>query len=399
MNQPIGAPERLAIIGNGFDLKCGLHSTFGEYIKQILKTQDPNGFFLNAYHEMLTNQEFAEDARKLLTNEGIKPTNTSANDMGLLPSTDLDNFWVTVLLLKHEEGNNWADIEAAIGQFLKSPVFTHLLSWSSNRHAVPPVKNDEDKQAIVLISFLSNCLGFPAEKPDFLGFLLSELRRFETSFSNYIADQVNQDAYVYEQKSFKLLSWLTEEKPTSILDFNYTDHSFSRSEAMHVIYDRHIHGSIEDQPIIGIDQSMFPATDRKYEFSKTYRVLDATKRHVDQSVMSHQIKQIVFFGHSLGPADYSYFQSVFDYLNIYENNIEIIFGFAPYGDLSVDEAAHIQESRVAALFDEYGRSMDNQAHGNNLLHKLLLENRLSIHNYKNAEEMSYFEYKKLNGSE
>ncbi|WP_165191794.1 AbiH family protein [Lacticaseibacillus paracasei] len=158
MNQPIGAPERLAIIGNGFDLKCGLHSTFGEYIKQILKTQDPNGFFLNAYHEMLTNQEFSEDARKLLTNEGIKPTNTSANDMGLLPSTDLDNFWVTVLLLKHEEGNDWADIEAAIGQFLKSPVVTHLLSWSSNRHAVPPVKNDEDKQAIVLISFLSNCL-------------------------------------------------------------------------------------------------------------------------------------------------------------------------------------------------------------------------------------------------
>ena len=107
---------------------------------------------------MLTNQEFSEDARKLLTNEGIKPTNTSANDMGLLPSTDLDNFWVTVLLLKHEEGNDWADIEAAIGQFLKSPVVTHLLSWSSNRHAVPPVKNDEDKQAIVLISFLSNCL-------------------------------------------------------------------------------------------------------------------------------------------------------------------------------------------------------------------------------------------------
>ena len=91
MNQPIGAPERLAIIGNGFDLKCGLHSTFGEYIKQILKTQDPNGFFLNAYHEMLTNQEFAEDARKLLTNEGIKPTNTSANDMGLLPSLDCNN--------------------------------------------------------------------------------------------------------------------------------------------------------------------------------------------------------------------------------------------------------------------------------------------------------------------
>ena len=36
MNQPIGAPERLVIIGNGFDLKCGLHSTFGEYIKQVL---------------------------------------------------------------------------------------------------------------------------------------------------------------------------------------------------------------------------------------------------------------------------------------------------------------------------------------------------------------------------
>ena len=115
--------------------------------------------------------------------------------------------------------------------------------------------------------------------------------------------------------------------------------------------------------------------------------------------MSHQIKQIVFFGHSLGPADYSYFQSVFDYLNIYENNVKIIFGFSPYGDLSVDAAAHVQESRVAALFDEYGKSMDNQAHENNLLHKLLFENRLSIHNYKNAEEMSYFEYKRFNGGE
>lgn len=72
MSQPIGAPERLVIIGNSFDLKCGLHSTFGEYIKQVLKTQDPNNFFLNAYQEILTNQEFAGDARKLLTNEEIK---------------------------------------------------------------------------------------------------------------------------------------------------------------------------------------------------------------------------------------------------------------------------------------------------------------------------------------
>ncbi|SPE08998.1 hypothetical protein LAP8965_03067 [Lactiplantibacillus plantarum] len=134
--------------------------------KQVLKTQDPNNFFLNAYQEILTNQEFAEDARKLLTNEGIKPTNTAANDMGLLPSTNLDNFWVTVLLLKRGEGNDWADIEAAIGQFLKSQVFTSLLNWSSNRHAIPLVKNDEDKQAITLISFLSNCLGFPTENPD-----------------------------------------------------------------------------------------------------------------------------------------------------------------------------------------------------------------------------------------
>ena len=40
MSQPIGAPERLVIIGNGFDLKCGLHSTFGEYIKQVADDND-----------------------------------------------------------------------------------------------------------------------------------------------------------------------------------------------------------------------------------------------------------------------------------------------------------------------------------------------------------------------
>lgn len=47
-------------------------------------------------------------------------------------------------------------------------------------------------------------------------------------------------------------------------------------------------------------------------------------------LLPKSIKNIVFYGHSLAPADYSYFQSIFDYYNIYDNDITLVFYYSIY---------------------------------------------------------------------
>ena len=49
------------------------------------------------------------------------------------------------------------------------------------------------------------------------------------------------------------------------------------------------------------------------------------------ALLPQTVKTIVFYGHSFAPADYSYFQSIFDYYNIYDNDITLVFYYSIYG--------------------------------------------------------------------
>ncbi|HBM4159932.1 TPA: hypothetical protein LWK99_002550, partial [Listeria innocua] len=103
------------------------------------------------------------------------------------------------------------------------------------------------------------------------------------------------------------------------------------------------------------------------------------------------IKVIKIYGHSLSNADYVYFQSIFDFLNIYENPINIIVYYTKYKE---NEAEIRQElsNAVQKLISRYGQSMDNKEKGKNLLRKLLLENCLTIKkiNLKEASKRRRF---------
>ena len=91
---------------------------------------------------------------------------------------------------------------------------------------------------------------------------------------------------------------------------------------------------------------------------------------------------IKFYGHSLGKADYSYFQSIFDGVDLYESKTALVF-YYPYDD-SKDGEKNNNEWRerlansINDLLVAYGATMDNADHGKNLMHKLLLEGRLII---------------------
>ncbi|WP_239077247.1 hypothetical protein [Listeria seeligeri] len=90
------------------------------------------------------------------------------------------------------------------------------------------------------------------------------------------------------------------------------------------------------------------------------------------------ITEIIFYGHSLSEADYAYFQSVFDYLDIYSENIVLKFYYTNYLMPDMEKVRHEMTVAVRKLIHNYGATMDNKEKGNNLLHKLLLEERISV---------------------
>ena len=100
--------------------------------------------------------------------------------------------------------------------------------------------------------------------------------------------------------------------------------------------------------------------------TKFTRWLDTIKRNKLRK--DNQLIEIKFYGHSLNEADYSYFQSIFDYYNLYENNnVGLIFYYSK---------GYEQTDKVYRLINTYGKTLSNKDQGKNLTHKLLLENRL-----------------------
>lgn len=83
---------------------------------------------------------------------------------------------------------------------------------------------------------------------------------------------------------------------------------------------------------------------------------------------------IKVYGHSLAQADYSYFQSIFDIVDLYSGRVKLYFLYREFKP----EAREDLLLNVANLLNAYGASMDNRNHGKNLMHKLLLEGRLVL---------------------
>lgn len=80
------------------------------------------------------------------------------------------------------------------------------------------------------------------------------------------------------------------------------------------------------------------------------------------------------FGHSLSRADYSYFESIFSTVDLYNAHTSLVFLYSNY-------AKGVRESEVAkvlALLYYYGSSLGIAGRSNNLAHKLMLEGRLVV---------------------
>ncbi|MDE8042939.1 AbiH family protein [Erysipelothrix rhusiopathiae] len=252
-----------------------------------------------------------------------------------------------------------------------------------------------DKAKIIFSLFL--CEKYSQESENsIVESLKKELLDFEEDFRKYIegiyTDLVTtkgkRDAYRSNLRP--LLS--KGEKELYILNFNYTDLSLTKES---ISFDfqvnketikanqNNVHGIYYDKIVFGIDHNEIKTKDDKYIFTKTFRKLETKFKNKPKGLPSKEsVNVISFFGHSLAKADYSYFKSIFDFYDIYDSNTLLIFYFYNYDDSPNKRIETTRE--VVGLLESFANNMYNGHVGKqkNLLHKLILEDRLKISEVK-----------------
>lgn len=230
-------------------------------------------------------------------------------------------------------------------------------------------------------------------------FQLSQLIKFEENFAEYIRSQdslSNMETFgKIENLYFDIIETVKNNKSTSITDtiisFNYTE---SIKNALYKGNENWwksiipIHGRATEKVIFGIDEHLSRGKELPeikpdsplYSFTKTARIMNSPQvtRSNGPITLKPGVKNIRFYGHSLSKFDYSYLQSIFDFYKIYDTKVVLKFFYSIYCKDKEEEIRKTQMNSVIQLLKIYGETMDNQDHGKNLLHKLMLEGRLKI---------------------
>jgi len=422
----------LIIIGNGFDASLGLKSNFNDFFKTITTQSDSTQVFLTNKSKIdyvatkhLQSPGFAvinsgRQKNSLLTRETIKKlggdnkrlylddySSESQSSLSEL-SASAQGFWANYFDFQSKKPEYWYDVEKILGDFFKRKLkrvrtLTNLrISKNSTdnqmtqfegisdyirimRNVVNSVgKNngffydlsDASQTDIItqkLTYLLINVYGFNPQNgnlnEDLSEYLLQQLKIFEQHFATYLTQKLAEDSD-YKKDAAERLEKLSDQ-PFNLLNFNYT-----KPQSDNLQFPRNIHSTLDNAPIFGIDSDDIEATKPYYKFTKTYRIMRLAGNTDTPQILPKSINKLIFYGHSLSQADYSYFQAIFDYYNIYSENIQLIFYYSPYGNKTSDEVARDQFDRVSRLLESYGDKIPNK--GKNLLPKLLLEGRVKI---------------------
>lgn len=395
---------QLLILGNGFDLRCNLKSSYEDFFENcIIDRSSP---------------------------ESLSLKENQASTFG---------FWEKLLFHRHTKYKSlekkWFDIEKLIKNTISSinsdyyyRVLSDLESGKVPIYEYGSIVDPEEKHILNFCGdfIISEKKGDDNETKFLLNIrLLEELSILERRFCKYLSEKIDEE---YVLKAIKLLFKLTDKDDNKIqgmddvftrsvylelwrknkigignpqkfddalveefeglsslyvLNFNYTN-LFDILEVKNPCVYNNVHGKLcqvkcnkecRSNIIFGIDDFIVQSQQKDDTFrifSKTYRKLhytDSSEKNLPPNNSGFPIS-IKFYGHSLSEADYSYFQSIFDYYNLYDNNQVFLSFYYSKGFEQTDE--------IYRLIKTYGETLVNKEQGKNLIHKLLLENRIRI---------------------
>lgn len=396
--------RKTLIIGNGFDLHCGLDSRYSDYFNN--KFTEEITIFLDSLKEEFW-QEISILTRRGLSSDTIfphiyfLPVNKREEYENLFSIAPFDttaptprgleslSFWdLLFYFLKDEIPNEWNNIESRIKHFISDEILLNSC-----------FRGNCDCNIYNLIS--STFFGyFDNDRfllfDDEISFLINELSILEKDFSKYLSQNLESKKN-YISNSINLADKLLDIKGHSqsyyvnILNFNYTNPFHSKHIDKHYsktgisyqsvyLSTKNIHGTLDSQDtIFGIDPKNVRTKDKSFLFTKTYRQLigNISKNSNNLDFLPDN-NEVIFYGHSLSSSDYSYFEAIFDKLNLYDSNTHLIFKYTPFDNTNAAQISLDYVDRITKLLEEYASTLSNKDHKENLVSRLLLENRITI---------------------
>ena len=379
--------RQLLVVGNGLDLYCGLASGFSDFFeprRKLLRCVEfKAAHWVQGWEDYLANNGLTAWDIILEVNSYNKPDPKNWND---IETTIAD--WITPIEHIRDEMSFVTE-----NKHLKG--ICSALAGSDGLYR-PSDRYSEGAIARFLI-YVYGSITWNHEV--LLEKLLDQLHKLEAEFSTYLRDKIDTTEG-YPEKLSRVLHELVFDEISeidkyalehSILSFNYTiANRFLSDEGFGAIdHYVNIHGNIHNETVIGIDATGRMSDSGVAQFTKTYRVMGIGSPAVEGLVYSGRglnsgprTALMKFFGHSLSEADYSYFQALFDTVDLYGEETRLVFYYAPHGAADFDTACahskkHVMDG-VIKLLMRYGETLDNVDHGKNLVHKLLLEGRLAV---------------------
>lgn len=382
--------HQLVVLGNGFDLECGLDSRFADFMKARIPQMKVDDFRYDTWKSLF-------DDASLTVWDFILRDNRDAYWYNIEQSIAE---WVKAFASDASRRNSVAaKLQKKISAFPFNP-FVTVASKDGSRPAEEQTDEEFCLGNIARTFLVRNGAerGMQVYASDIIEFLKQELARFEQEFATYLRHLVKDDSS-YAYKANRLLScMIKDETPcderlkieTSILNFNYTNPFAPEFVNASINLAANIHGNLDSEIIFGIDGTDLMESGAILPFTKTYRVVlmgsdlpCSLVRPAPLNGFGIGTEMIKFYGHSLGEADYAYFQSLFDSVNLYGGSTKLVFYFksskAEARSVAKENAAKVEMTqKVSRLLSTYGHTLDNKDHGKNLMHKLMIEGRLAI---------------------
>lgn len=363
--------KQLIIIGNGFDLMAGLKSKYSDFFKWYFSDRDSR-YTAGRNKEINFWKEL---------------------------------FWERKKCSESEKNMNWSDIESTIEKLL---VMIEKDFSEEDYHFYAVMDELTNK----VMSLKMNTLKVGISKKEIFVELYNDLKKFEFDFAEFLvneiaenvkyADNANQlvselivreylqksnfkseDEYYEARNTF--IDSSSEKTKRQLLSFNYTHETNDRAFINAKVFNN-VHGNIADKNIIfGIDGHKLVGRQLLLPFTKTYRMM---MNSMERFELTGDIEYIKFFGHGLAEADYSYFQTIFDDVDLYNGNTKLIFYYNVYNEEKRKEIIEEQHLGIVNLIQKYGETLDNKDHGKNMMHKLLLEGRVKMEEIRLKEVLA-----------
>lgn len=370
--------EELYILGNGFDLYLGLKTRYSDYFKNRKISEE----FFEKIKSIFKNSigSYNYDARtKVYAVFDYDETLLNMQIVQLYKDIEKNLFYLYLMFLKKCD-LNWNEVESNILPFIRDTSKIFKLKMET-------ILGNIEKNEMYKYLLIAKVIIKDRKNLNFLDFIMEQLNLFEKDFGNYIGSLELKG----ESKN-RLINIFRTTCRKKIINFNYSiflqdlidrykDIAFSEIEIVRRIKSIesivNIHGDFKN-PIFGIDSHN---TEEQFQnFTKTSRILNNDTVGNFELPKPEKLGTINFFGHSLSEADYSYFQSLFDYYDIYSSNIKLNFMYSEYDKNDLTRAKRETHNNVVKLMKNYGEKLENKDKGKNLLHKLLIENRIKLIN-------------------